>query len=218
MVYFCPHHHLGSESVRQMAMGSGPCVSHDSCVLRFPTSPAWPGQMSQSLRCWLLWATQMSACWVPMSRRLRHAFVPHVIYWSLRWRGVIISCTFLYSLPLSLPLPPAIIYHCDLTKDPLEPCIFREVTVKGFNPADYQTTQVCHPPLCTPSLTLKGAGCRTGRGCCRCFCHTCGEASIVVAWPFLQEEYTLAMCMMPECIVYLYAFTMDLSYLTCLWH
>lgn len=37
---------------------------------------------------------------------------------------------------------PAIIYHCDLTKDPLQPHIFREVTVKGFDPSDYQTTQV----------------------------------------------------------------------------
>lgn len=39
-------------------------------------------------------------------------------------------------------LHPAIIYHCDLTKEPLQPHIFREVTVKGFNPSDYQTTQV----------------------------------------------------------------------------
>lgn len=39
-------------------------------------------------------------------------------------------------------LYPAIIYHCDLTKEPLQPHIFREVTVKGFNPSDYQTTQV----------------------------------------------------------------------------
>ncbi|KAL1254120.1 hypothetical protein QQF64_016349 [Cirrhinus molitorella] len=42
-------------------------------------------------------------------------------------------------------LSPAIIYHCDLTKDPLQPHIFREVTVKGFSPADYQTTQVFYP-------------------------------------------------------------------------
>uniref|UniRef100_A0AAY5EVW0 Prolyl endopeptidase n=1 Tax=Electrophorus electricus TaxID=8005 RepID=A0AAY5EVW0_ELEEL len=39
-------------------------------------------------------------------------------------------------------LSPAIIYHCDLTKSALQPSVFREVTVKGFNPADYQTTQV----------------------------------------------------------------------------
>ncbi|XP_006626084.1 prolyl endopeptidase isoform X1 [Lepisosteus oculatus] len=42
-------------------------------------------------------------------------------------------------------LSPAIIYHCDLTKDPLEPTVFREVTVKGFDPSDYQTTQVFYP-------------------------------------------------------------------------
>uniref|UniRef100_G3P489 Prolyl endopeptidase n=1 Tax=Gasterosteus aculeatus aculeatus TaxID=481459 RepID=G3P489_GASAC len=39
-------------------------------------------------------------------------------------------------------LSPAIIYHCDLTQEPLQPHIFREVTVKGFSPSDYQTTQV----------------------------------------------------------------------------
>ncbi|XP_056620218.1 prolyl endopeptidase [Triplophysa dalaica] len=42
-------------------------------------------------------------------------------------------------------LSPSIIYHCDLTKDPLQPKVFREVTVKGFSPADYQTTQVFYP-------------------------------------------------------------------------
>ncbi|XP_016087107.1 prolyl endopeptidase-like [Sinocyclocheilus grahami] len=42
-------------------------------------------------------------------------------------------------------LSPAIIYHCDLTKEPLQPHFFREVTVKGFSPADYQTTQVFYP-------------------------------------------------------------------------
>nr|XP_014345063.1 PREDICTED: prolyl endopeptidase [Latimeria chalumnae] len=35
-----------------------------------------------------------------------------------------------------------IIYHCDLTKEALEPRVFREVTVKGFDPSDYQTIQV----------------------------------------------------------------------------
>lgn len=35
-----------------------------------------------------------------------------------------------------------IIYHYDLTKGTEEPKVFREVTVKGFNPADYQTVQV----------------------------------------------------------------------------
>ncbi|XP_051880042.1 prolyl endopeptidase-like isoform X2 [Pristis pectinata] len=42
-------------------------------------------------------------------------------------------------------LTPGIIYHCDLTKDNLEPRIFREVTVKGFNPSDYQTVQIFYP-------------------------------------------------------------------------
>uniref|UniRef100_A0A8C6NTX8 Prolyl endopeptidase n=1 Tax=Nothobranchius furzeri TaxID=105023 RepID=A0A8C6NTX8_NOTFU len=42
-------------------------------------------------------------------------------------------------------LSPAVIYHCDLTKEPLQPHIFREVTVKGFNPSDYQTTQIFFP-------------------------------------------------------------------------
>ncbi|KAG5856891.1 hypothetical protein ANANG_G00012730 [Anguilla anguilla] len=42
-------------------------------------------------------------------------------------------------------LSPAIIYHCDLTREPLEPHVFREVTVKGFTPEDYQTTQVFYP-------------------------------------------------------------------------
>ncbi|KAG9282339.1 prolyl endopeptidase [Astyanax mexicanus] len=42
-------------------------------------------------------------------------------------------------------LSPAVIYHCDLTKAPLQPHVFREVTVKGFNPAEYQTTQVFYP-------------------------------------------------------------------------
>ncbi|XP_048107083.1 prolyl endopeptidase isoform X1 [Alosa alosa] len=42
-------------------------------------------------------------------------------------------------------LSPAIIYHCDLTKEPLQPHVFREVTVKGFDPSEYQTTQVFYP-------------------------------------------------------------------------
>ncbi|XP_067841055.1 prolyl endopeptidase-like [Heptranchias perlo] len=42
-------------------------------------------------------------------------------------------------------LTPGIIYHCDLTTANLEPRIFREVTVKGFDPSDYQTVQVFYP-------------------------------------------------------------------------
>lgn len=54
-----------------------------------------------------------------------------------------------------LLLHPAIIYHCDLTKEPLQPHIFREVTVKGFNPSDYQTTQVTRiSPFDTVSVSI----------------------------------------------------------------
>ncbi|XP_069743567.1 prolyl endopeptidase-like, partial [Narcine bancroftii] len=42
-------------------------------------------------------------------------------------------------------LTPGIIYHCDLTQDKLEPRVFRELTVKGFNPSDYQTVQIFYP-------------------------------------------------------------------------
>ncbi|XP_063299615.1 prolyl endopeptidase [Pelobates fuscus] len=42
-------------------------------------------------------------------------------------------------------LSPGIIYHCDLTSGELEPRVFREITVKGFNPSDYQTVQVFYP-------------------------------------------------------------------------
>uniref|UniRef100_A0A8C5PPG9 Prolyl endopeptidase n=1 Tax=Leptobrachium leishanense TaxID=445787 RepID=A0A8C5PPG9_9ANUR len=38
-----------------------------------------------------------------------------------------------------------IIYHCDLNGDSMEPRVFREITVKGFNPSDYQTVQVFYP-------------------------------------------------------------------------
>eukprot|EP00061_Rhincodon_typus_P017993 g46959.t1 len=48
-------------------------------------------------------------------------------------------------IPLSifLTLLPfyCIIYYCDLTQDDLKPHVFREVTVKGFDPSDYQTIQ-----------------------------------------------------------------------------
>ncbi|XP_037056413.1 prolyl endopeptidase [Peromyscus leucopus] len=45
---------------------------------------------------------------------------------------------------LRLPLL-GVIYHCDLTKEELEPIVFREVTVKGIDASDYQTIQVFYP-------------------------------------------------------------------------
>ncbi|XP_067863012.1 prolyl endopeptidase-like isoform X2 [Heptranchias perlo] len=42
-------------------------------------------------------------------------------------------------------LTPGIIYHCDLTKEILEPKVFREVEIKGFNFSEYQTVQVFYP-------------------------------------------------------------------------
>ncbi|NP_989189.1 prolyl endopeptidase [Xenopus tropicalis] len=42
-------------------------------------------------------------------------------------------------------LSPGIIFHCDLTKEELKPTVFREVSVKGFDPSDYQTVQVFYP-------------------------------------------------------------------------
>ncbi|ELW50062.1 Prolyl endopeptidase [Tupaia chinensis] len=42
-------------------------------------------------------------------------------------------------------LSPGIIYHCDLTKEELEPRVFREVTVKGIDASDYQTIQIFYP-------------------------------------------------------------------------
>ncbi|KAK1156736.1 prolyl endopeptidase-like isoform X2 [Acipenser oxyrinchus oxyrinchus] len=42
-------------------------------------------------------------------------------------------------------LQPGVIYHCDLTSETLEPTVFRQVEVKGFDPSDYQTVQVFFP-------------------------------------------------------------------------
>uniref|UniRef100_A0A4W3JN66 Prolyl endopeptidase n=1 Tax=Callorhinchus milii TaxID=7868 RepID=A0A4W3JN66_CALMI len=42
-------------------------------------------------------------------------------------------------------LTPGVIYHCDLTRETLEPKIFREVEIKGFSFSEYQTIQVFFP-------------------------------------------------------------------------
>ncbi|KAG8444717.1 hypothetical protein GDO86_009764 [Hymenochirus boettgeri] len=42
-------------------------------------------------------------------------------------------------------LTPGVVYHCNLTKEGLEPTVFREVTVKGLDPSEYQTVQVFYP-------------------------------------------------------------------------
>ncbi|XP_035660447.1 prolyl endopeptidase-like isoform X3 [Branchiostoma floridae] len=39
-------------------------------------------------------------------------------------------------------LTPGVIYHCDLTKDKLEPTVFRQIKVKDFDPSGFQTDQV----------------------------------------------------------------------------
>ncbi|XP_066268669.1 prolyl endopeptidase-like [Branchiostoma lanceolatum] len=39
-------------------------------------------------------------------------------------------------------LTPGVIYHCDLTKDKLEPRVFRQIKVKDFDPSGFQTDQV----------------------------------------------------------------------------
>lgn len=63
--------------------------------------------------------------------------VPDCAPWSLpRW------CLVPRGLNLDFRFLLGIIYHCDLTKEELEPRVFREVTVKGIDASDYQTVQV----------------------------------------------------------------------------
>lgn len=42
-------------------------------------------------------------------------------------------------------LTPGVIHHCDLTEDNIQPKVFREIKVSGFDASSYQTVQVFYP-------------------------------------------------------------------------
>lgn len=42
-------------------------------------------------------------------------------------------------------LTPGVIHHCDLTEDNIQPKVFREINVSGFDASSYQTVQVFYP-------------------------------------------------------------------------
>lgn len=42
-------------------------------------------------------------------------------------------------------LTPGTIFRCPLTTEELKPVVFREIKIKGFNPAEFQTEQVFYP-------------------------------------------------------------------------